>query len=642
MENYIVTIQTKDNNSSTYYANEKSVLLALYKLHNRSNSIYKIQKGEQISFQHPASQSTLVYRLENENDVLEEYGSIQELDEIVTELSNMKLPNPFKLCCDNPIMCHYNLKHNPAPIETTDELNDAIKQLLWYIPGISKSSMQSPKNELLSSAAQSTNVFNDLLSLMNMKSEDILFVDSSEDMRKPFDYIQFYTESACCMSCQKMVLLNNTYNSKTECLLTHLRNVIAHGSFNILKGGMLVGVDHDMSGNVSAFIKIFPTNLLSALQKITSEYMNSYDNKPVYIRCENPYDFLDFAKFFSKNDLLRATGWNELASEKIIGEWDFDLGDPIVYKNKAIELREERTTVLRQLVEELESGEAIVVNYENTLTEYRLILPNELSKIKELNLLEDDNPNPKYICISRGNFLYLPTYEQLISDLEKKVFKYENNNQKVKEIVAQYIADIENGSTIEFEGAITTEYRIATDAEISQKEDDEPNRIAGLEHVLEDWKDVMRRLDKVRSEREARESVEVLSNFKEYKFTPYQEIKKCLESHGYVRLPQIERDFLFDSCFEKNGRKFYLYFTRFFKKWDNFKSSFRKKDAESYLLKSIPKPQGENDVIVLIFDRINPTPEAQKWLKENTKVRILGKDMLSDLITNGKNVLNEF
>lgn len=70
-----------------------------------------------------------------------------------------------------------------------------------------------------------------------------------------------------CVNCQKVILTKNASETKSLCLLRHIRNCIAHGRFNVCED-TLIGFDY--TNKHTAIIKIKPKTLLNALKLLDS------------------------------------------------------------------------------------------------------------------------------------------------------------------------------------------------------------------------------------------------------------------------------------------------------------------------------------------------------------------------------------
>lgn len=158
---------------------------------------------------------------------------------------------------------HYSLRHKTIPIQMSDSAKDAIFYLLRYVPNIN--SAQSRDNELISNIHYDSYTFIEIMKYMKLFDKDVLFCEEI-----PEDLVDYYTGSIS-TSCQKLVLTQSSGETKTESLLRHIRNSIAHGNFTIVDD-LFVGFDfkniNKYEKKCTAFYKIDPENLLNALKSL--------------------------------------------------------------------------------------------------------------------------------------------------------------------------------------------------------------------------------------------------------------------------------------------------------------------------------------------------------------------------------------
>ncbi|MDO5755718.1 MAG: restriction endonuclease, partial [Tissierellia bacterium] len=160
----------------------------------------------------------------------------------------------------------YSIYHQEKPLPLSDEMMTIIEYLLWYVPNIS--SIQSPKNELIDSIAFEDFTFGIVKQVMNLTDKDVIFL---KDI--PRKVVEYY-ENEICPHEEKLILTTGHHESKTNALLRHIRNSIAHGYFNIVED-LFVGFDFQNNDckkdECTAFIKIKPRTLLDALLRLDSE-----------------------------------------------------------------------------------------------------------------------------------------------------------------------------------------------------------------------------------------------------------------------------------------------------------------------------------------------------------------------------------
>ncbi len=177
----------------------------------------------------------------------------------------MKLTEKFELdSCKN--IKKYSLIHKEIPLPMTKDLWEAISYLLWYVPDIS--SVQSKSNELVSNILYDDYTFLEIMSYMKLRDEDVLFTDKID-----LDIVNFYKKGICTNS-QKLIFTKSDNETKAQSMLRHIRNAIAHGSFNIVDD-LIIGFDTKSIDKyrevVTGIFKIVPKNLLMALRKINED-----------------------------------------------------------------------------------------------------------------------------------------------------------------------------------------------------------------------------------------------------------------------------------------------------------------------------------------------------------------------------------
>lgn len=177
----------------------------------------------------------------------------------------MELTEKFEIDnCKNKIK--YNIMHKNVPIKMSEDLIDAIKYLLWYVPDIA--SIQSHDNELISNILYDDYTFLEIMKAMQLRDEDVLFTDVIPT------YIEEAYKKEICTNSQKIIMTKGDNETKTTSLLRHIRNAIAHGYFNIVED-LIIGFDYKQINKYEeqckGIFKINPTNLLSALKNLDNE-----------------------------------------------------------------------------------------------------------------------------------------------------------------------------------------------------------------------------------------------------------------------------------------------------------------------------------------------------------------------------------
>lgn len=134
----------------------------------------------------------------------------------------MELTSKFELSnCKNKTK--YEIKHKNIPIKLNEDLDEAIKYLLWYVPNIN--SEQARREDLLTNREYDDYIFVELMEAMKLRDMDVLFTgEIPEHIVKDF-------KEGICLNDQKMVMTLADGETKTMSLLRHIRNSIAHGNF---------------------------------------------------------------------------------------------------------------------------------------------------------------------------------------------------------------------------------------------------------------------------------------------------------------------------------------------------------------------------------------------------------------------------
>lgn len=220
----------------------------------------------------------------------------------------MELTSKFELSnCKNKTK--YEIKHKNIPIKLNEDLDEAIKYLLWYVPNIN--SEQARREDLLTNREYDDYIFVELMEAMKLRDIDVLFTDEI-----PEHIVKDFMEGIC-LNDQKMVMTLADGETKTMSLLRHIRNAIAHGNFNVVEN-LLIGFDikklaEDKIEYRSIF-KINPKGLVIALRRILFDLSNEefiseafrrsgYKVEPFQEEYQRSHLFDLFAK---KNDRLFA------------------------------------------------------------------------------------------------------------------------------------------------------------------------------------------------------------------------------------------------------------------------------------------------------------------------------------------------
>lgn len=163
----------------------------------------------------------------------------------------------------------YNIRHKNIPIKLNDDLDEAIKYLLWYVPNIN--SEQARREDLLTNREYDDYIFEELMTLMNLRDIDVLFTEEIPN------YIIEDFKEGICLNDQKIIMTIADGETKTMSLLRHIRNAIAHGNFNVVEN-LVVGFDFKKLGEEKieyrGIFKINPKGLVKALRKVLFDLSN--------------------------------------------------------------------------------------------------------------------------------------------------------------------------------------------------------------------------------------------------------------------------------------------------------------------------------------------------------------------------------
>lgn len=176
-------------------------------------------------------------------------------------------------CCKNPKKVSISMKHEPVPMKDIQELFLSLSFLLWYSPEV-KTSRQSLSNPIIFNRTYEDIVMEFIQNGLKMDSDDIFFYDKH---KLPIDIISEYIDSYegdnpkfkdICVNCQKIYIADTKNLSKPVKFLSHIRNILAHGNFNIVNG-LIIGYDKNPRDNkINTIIKLYPTELYKSLNYI--------------------------------------------------------------------------------------------------------------------------------------------------------------------------------------------------------------------------------------------------------------------------------------------------------------------------------------------------------------------------------------
>lgn len=178
----------------------------------------------------------------------------------------------FTFCCTKPHVVSYDLHH-------TDLLrDDAVEcsHLLWHLPEVD--SFQASHDTPLSEDIYD-DLFVDLIKEKLGLSNDDIKIDDTHPDHTIDDSDAAYFEDKLCLNCSKVIIAKAKGKDKTTSFLSHVRNSIAHGYFNIVDG-VFIGFDHPRYGGrkYTGVIKV----RFDKLQKLLNTIETIQDTQSLY------------------------------------------------------------------------------------------------------------------------------------------------------------------------------------------------------------------------------------------------------------------------------------------------------------------------------------------------------------------------
>lgn len=144
---------------------------------------------------------------------------------------------PFVPCCSKPQKIDYLLVHE---CEFDKETQDVLLDCLWRLPELP--SYQADHQTVFSNSAYDEFFIDVLKTQLKLGPEDFDIVVGGNPAIIN-DSIGQYYEDEICLNCSKLVFHQSTKRTAIEEFFNHLRNMIAHGCFNIVNG-TFIGFDH--------------------------------------------------------------------------------------------------------------------------------------------------------------------------------------------------------------------------------------------------------------------------------------------------------------------------------------------------------------------------------------------------------------
>lgn len=174
-------------------------------------------------------------------------------------------------CCNNQKNMKIDIIHNPMLLTSDENLFKSLSFLLWYSPEV-KTSRQSLTNPIIHNPIYEDIVLEYIYKGLGISKQEVNFYESESipekilsKFVKKFDKENNPEFLDNCLNCQKIYLADKRDNSKPVKLLMHIRNILAHGNFNIING-MIFGYDkYPGTKKINTIIKIKPQKLYAVL-----------------------------------------------------------------------------------------------------------------------------------------------------------------------------------------------------------------------------------------------------------------------------------------------------------------------------------------------------------------------------------------
>lgn len=164
-------------------------------------------------------------------------------------------------CCNNPRFVHWSLKHDPVPMRLSIGQFAVLEHFLWYAP--TDKSPQAYDNEAIHIKAYDDFFWGVFLKAAGLDGDDVLTLDDGDDTALIEE--QYVSVEDVCVNCQKIVMRLTKKRTRIEQLLSHLRNCIAHGRFNIVDGDLLIGHDRMPGKQANSFFKLRLSRLSASM-----------------------------------------------------------------------------------------------------------------------------------------------------------------------------------------------------------------------------------------------------------------------------------------------------------------------------------------------------------------------------------------
>lgn len=190
----------------------------------------------------------------------------------------------FQYCCKNPNKYEYNIFHDGC---FDNETNNLLLNCLWRLP--ETHSIQANCNTIFSIDTYSDYLMKLLMEKLSVTEDDVKIVTDSAGLSK--NDVEFYEEEIC-LNCTKLIFSKSKKRITIQEFLRHLRNCIAHGRFNIVRG-IFIGFDMvlDNNSNLSKYTAVIKVPF-DNLSNLVTDICNIADIGDFYIMLLNDLGYL--------------------------------------------------------------------------------------------------------------------------------------------------------------------------------------------------------------------------------------------------------------------------------------------------------------------------------------------------------------
>lgn len=170
----------------------------------------------------------------------------------------------YKLCCSAPRIVGYSLYHT---VLSDDDCRLATN-LLLYLPEID--SYQAENGTAITNDIYESYFLSEVKRILSLNDDDIEINNSTPD-RTIDDAVAYYYKDSICLNCSKINVAQCKGKNKIISIFVKIRNMVAHGSFNIVDG-VFIGFDHPRlnSSKCCGIIKAQTANLFELVKTFIS------------------------------------------------------------------------------------------------------------------------------------------------------------------------------------------------------------------------------------------------------------------------------------------------------------------------------------------------------------------------------------